>query len=386
MFFPYGTDAPIYHWPFTTVALIVVNAVVLCAELAAPEQVAPFILVFGNGLHPVQWITNNFLHAGIFHLVGNMLFLWSFGLVVEGKLGWYKTLAVYLGIGAVYGLVVQTIMLGSSGGALGASGAIFGFMAMCLVWAPENQMQCILLIGPRAVRFEMKVITLVGLFLVFQLVLAGLSKIAMNTEVLHLIGASVGFLAASVLLKSGQVDCEYWDVFSIWAGRNRLSRDERKAIEAEAEAEARRQHEQEIERGKHEAACRQIRQMLADGNPAFAARAHQHMKQKLLNWSLPETDLRGLIQALHKESLWSESVPLMNEYVTRHPQNAALMQLKLAEVFLLHANRPAEAMWILHQIDPTTLEPSHRALLKRLRAKAEETHRQSPNEATGRKS
>ena len=137
MFFPYGTDAPIYHWPFTTVALIVVNALVLCAELASPEQVAPFILVFGDGLHPVQWITNNFLHAGPFHLVGNMLFLWSFGLVVEGKLGWYKTLAVYLGIGTVYGLIVQSLMLGSSGGALGASGVIFGSMAMCLVWAPK---------------------------------------------------------------------------------------------------------------------------------------------------------------------------------------------------------------------------------------------------------
>ena len=73
-------------------------------------------MAFGDGLHPMQWITCNFLHAGLLHLVGNMLFLWSFGLIIEGKLGWYKTLAVYLGIGVVQGAIVQVLMLGSHGG------------------------------------------------------------------------------------------------------------------------------------------------------------------------------------------------------------------------------------------------------------------------------
>ncbi len=56
-------------------------------------------LTHGEGLHPVQWVTNNFLHGRIFHLVGNMIFLWGFGLVVEGKLGWWRFLLVYMGIG-----------------------------------------------------------------------------------------------------------------------------------------------------------------------------------------------------------------------------------------------------------------------------------------------
>ena len=53
----------------------------------------------GDGIHPLQWLTNNFLHAGFFHLAGNMIFLWTFGLVVEGKLGWWAFLLVYLGLG-----------------------------------------------------------------------------------------------------------------------------------------------------------------------------------------------------------------------------------------------------------------------------------------------
>ena len=90
---PYGTNAPIYHWPIATVGLIVINVVVFALSIASPESVEPFILAFGDGFHPVQWITSNFLHADIFHLIGNMLFLWAFGIIVEGKLGVAKMLA-----------------------------------------------------------------------------------------------------------------------------------------------------------------------------------------------------------------------------------------------------------------------------------------------------
>src|SRR5262249_49504928 len=109
---PMGTDAPIYHWPRATVALIVLN---IAAFLAGPPpSYAPpppdenpdemvevvvtnfdrYALALGNGLHPVQWVTHNFLHYGIMHLAGNMLFLWAFGIVAEGKLGILKYLVL----------------------------------------------------------------------------------------------------------------------------------------------------------------------------------------------------------------------------------------------------------------------------------------------------
>src|SRR5438105_1428366 len=83
---PYNTDAPIYYWPFATVGLIFINTVVLMAEFKAdPQDVSQWILQFGDGIHPVQWITSAFMHEGPVHLIGNMFFLWGFGLVVEGK-------------------------------------------------------------------------------------------------------------------------------------------------------------------------------------------------------------------------------------------------------------------------------------------------------------
>ena len=95
------------------------------------------ILQYGT-FKPWQWITSNFMHAGIMHLLGNMFCLWGFGLVVEGKIGWWRFLLVYLGIGITQCGLEQTLMLfADEGGSLGASAIIYGLMAMCMVWAPR---------------------------------------------------------------------------------------------------------------------------------------------------------------------------------------------------------------------------------------------------------
>ena len=106
--------APIYHFPFATIGLIVVNAAAFGTTIAH-EHPEEWMLAFGQGLHPVQWITSAFLHADIMHLVGNMIFLWAFGLVIEGKLGWWRFLIVYLGLAAFESAVVQLCMLGGEG-------------------------------------------------------------------------------------------------------------------------------------------------------------------------------------------------------------------------------------------------------------------------------
>src|SRR5687767_7090689 len=122
MLIPFRTDAPIYHWPFATVSLIVINTLIALAVAAGtfpePEE---WILRHGE-FNPLQWFTSNFIHGGIFHVLGNMFFLWGFGLVVEGKLGWWKFLILYLGLGVTQSAIEQTIMLGAEeGGSYGAS-------------------------------------------------------------------------------------------------------------------------------------------------------------------------------------------------------------------------------------------------------------------------
>jgi len=111
MFIPYGTDAPIYHWPFATGAMMLINIVVLVLQYMHPESQADFVLVHGDGLHPIQWLTSVFMHEGVLHLLGNLIFLWAFGIIVEGKVGPIIFTLLYVGIGVFQNMIQQVMFL-----------------------------------------------------------------------------------------------------------------------------------------------------------------------------------------------------------------------------------------------------------------------------------
>src|SRR5436190_9879451 len=73
MLIPYTTDASLRHFPWATIGLIAVNAVMFFATgLGDEAAIFTYGVEFGNGLHPLQWITSIFMHAHLAHLVGNM--------------------------------------------------------------------------------------------------------------------------------------------------------------------------------------------------------------------------------------------------------------------------------------------------------------------------
>ncbi len=84
-----------------------------------------------------SYLTYAFLHADIFHLGGNMLFLWVFGDNVEDALGHFRYLVFYLAC-AVAGAVVHGLVAPDSQEPLiGASGAIAGVVAAYLILYPR---------------------------------------------------------------------------------------------------------------------------------------------------------------------------------------------------------------------------------------------------------
>jgi membrane associated rhomboid family serine protease len=377
-FFPYATDAPLYHWPFTTVVIIVANVVVFVLEVRDPGLAHALSLQAGRGMYQYQWLTHAFAHLNFMHILGNMLFLWTFGLIVEGKLGWWKTLAVYLGIGLVDGAIVQFLVLSHPGQyVLGASGIIYAFMAMSLVWAPENSVKCVLVVAFRIALFDVTIKVVVGLFLALQVIILLFNHMALSSELLHVAGAIPGFCVAIWLLKTKRVDCENWDFFSVLANRHRMTEKERKAETLDELADAERQKRGAEQRSAE--ALQWIRDQLRDGNLKAALEVCHRMSVEQPQWVLPQADLQCLIGAMLRSRLTVEAVPLMGQFVVRFPNHATPMRFKLAQV-LIHQQRPAQALKVLARVPEAGLDRPESQLLLQLRQTARELREKDPYE------
>ena len=152
IFFPYRVDVPFNYRPvvnWIVVALVVLIFFVQITEInnavKSQESAEEFMVnsittqYMLKGLSIKGLIGYMWLHGGILHFLGNMLFLWLFGNAVCSKIGnlLYLPVYVYLGIMAAF-----AHLLFSDQPAIGASGAINGLVGMYLVFFPENSISC----------------------------------------------------------------------------------------------------------------------------------------------------------------------------------------------------------------------------------------------------
>jgi membrane associated rhomboid family serine protease len=110
-----------------------------------------------------------FMHAGWMHIIGNMVFLWAFGPVIEDVMGVPKYLAFYLLSGLAASLAQTAIMPSSTVPNLGASGAIAGVMGAFLVTYPRDQIRTLLLLGWFTRITFIPAALLIGLWFVIQI-------------------------------------------------------------------------------------------------------------------------------------------------------------------------------------------------------------------------
>ena len=87
----------------------------------------------------IPLFTSMFLHGGVLHILGNMLFLWVFGASVEDRLGHLRYLLFYLVCGIGAGLVHIVANWGSRVPSIGASGAISGVMGAYIILFPRSR-------------------------------------------------------------------------------------------------------------------------------------------------------------------------------------------------------------------------------------------------------
>ena len=145
--------------------------------------------------------TSMFLHGGLAHILGNMLYLVIFGDNVEDALGHARYLVFYLVCGAAAGLSHVFVTAAFGGNpllpTLGASGAISGVLGAYIVLFPRNRVRILWLFSI----LEVPAIIAIGIWFAFQLVSSAGMLGAQIGGVAY--GAHIGGFLAGVLLVRG---------------------------------------------------------------------------------------------------------------------------------------------------------------------------------------
>jgi membrane associated rhomboid family serine protease len=152
---------PTQRFALITVSLIVINCAVYLYEVMLGTQAAEsFIAVFAlvpRNLYAhhaqsaipvgVTVITSMFLHGGLFHIAGNMLYLWIFGNNIEDSMGRMRFLVFYFLCGAIAAYGHAAMNSTSAVPMIGASGAISGVLGAYLVLYPQARVLTLLIFG-----------------------------------------------------------------------------------------------------------------------------------------------------------------------------------------------------------------------------------------------
>jgi membrane associated rhomboid family serine protease len=167
-------------------------------------KIKPFIL---NGWKLKGLFGHIWLHGGVLHLLGNMLFLWIFGNAVCAKVGNLRYLPIYLGLGLISGIAHLTF---TGSNMLGASGAINGIVGMYLVFFPTNDITCYFVLFLRPIKFSLSSIWMILFWLTFDVwgAAKGGGQVAYAA---HLGGFAGGFALGILMLKLKIVTMERYE-------------------------------------------------------------------------------------------------------------------------------------------------------------------------------
>lgn len=167
------------------VVLLLMRTIFTSPSLAGALAFSPA----GALRQPWSFFTYMFVHAGLLHLLGNMLMLYVFGTAVERRMGSRTFILYYLlcGVGAaVFSLGLSGIM--QVGPFVGASGAVLGIALAFAIYWPDAEL--VVFPIPMPIRARTLVTLLVGLDVLFYFLTPG-DGIA---HLAHVGGVAFGYL------------------------------------------------------------------------------------------------------------------------------------------------------------------------------------------------
>jgi len=223
MFVPLQDDNPLksIKFQYVTVALILVNVAVFALEATHMSEgaVASFAVVpselFGAAAGPTPGeiamqtvavperltpITYTFLHGDIFHLVGNMLFLWVFGDNVEDAMGHFRFLIFYILSGIAAALFHAVMTPASAVPLIGASGAVAGVIAAYLMLHPRVRVWVLVM---RVIPIQITAAFALGAWVLTQIVMVAMPQMGPVAWWAHIGGLIAGAVLILIMRRPG---------------------------------------------------------------------------------------------------------------------------------------------------------------------------------------
>jgi membrane associated rhomboid family serine protease len=208
--------------PYVTVALIVLNTLAFLYQVSLGEAVNEFILDWGLVPAAFSWatvLTSMFLHGGLLHVAGNVLYLWIFGDNVEDRMGHGRFLAFYLLCGASAAIAQTIVIPDSIVPMVGASGAIAGVMGAYFVLYPKSRIVTLVPIFFFIQILEVPAIFFLGIWFLMQF-MSGVGSIASATGAepgggvafwAHVAGFVTGISGVVVFRRPERQRVEWWN-------------------------------------------------------------------------------------------------------------------------------------------------------------------------------
>lgn len=368
---PWGTDAPVYHRPYATGGIILINCLVFGMQFINPELTDSICLQYGE-LSPLKWLTAVYAHGGFSHLIGNMIFLYIFGLIVEGKIGSVKFAVIYNAIGFIASAMIAFLMYFSDGGALGASCAIFGTMAIALIWAPSNEIfvKWIWVFFYRVFMydFEVSVMGMCMFYILLNFALAAWSGFEMSSETAHLLGTLPGFAIGITMVLTRRVDCEGYDLIAKFRGTEGKRV---KTIAQEKQDNATKDSERQRLASEYRSGMSKCEAYIRSGHYEMAIERFALVKKAKPGSVMPENWYLKLIEGLADGTKDTDaSFAMMQEYLKHYSNRAAAVRLRMARHVINGLEQPRRGLKILREIPKSKMPEKQMQLLRKLARQA----------------
>jgi membrane associated rhomboid family serine protease len=178
---PIRDNLPTRRFAWVTAVLVAANVLVFMAELLWMAEGTLDQAIYTMGVVPyevthvfsfpvaVSFVTSMFLHGGLMHIAGNMLYLWIFGNNVEDAMGRLRFLLFYLFSGFAATGAQVFMQPDARVPTIGASGAIAGVLGAYILMFPRARVDTVLLLW-RFIRIvQLPALVVLGFWFLLQL-------------------------------------------------------------------------------------------------------------------------------------------------------------------------------------------------------------------------